>query len=123
MADAKKPTTAFWAIKHYPSGGFLPRPSSSDHEWHSTTKLEPSLTEPPRLYTRRGDAEKAMRWWVLGILRRTTREVCEDPAAGLVVEVAGTRFALEPQAHRAVGHVSVVPMLVTQDFRDWKNRP
>lgn len=51
----------FFAIKHKPSGGFLPQMSS-----YGFTRCEPSLIEPPRLFPKMGPARQALDRWLKG---------------------------------------------------------
>lgn len=51
----------FLAIRHNPSGGFLPQMTS-----YGFTRCNPSLTEPPRLFTKPGAAKQALDRWLEG---------------------------------------------------------
>lgn len=51
----------FLAIRHNPSGGFLPQMTS-----YGFTRCNPSLTEPPRLFTKPGAATQALNRWLEG---------------------------------------------------------
>ena len=50
-----------FAIRHKPSGGFLPVVR------YGYTHSEPSETAIPRLFTTRGGAQRALTWWLKGI--------------------------------------------------------
>ena len=49
-----------FAIKHKPSGGFLPEVSKG------YTFSEPDTTSVPRLFTTKGGAKRALTWWLKG---------------------------------------------------------
>lgn len=51
----------FLAIRHTPSGGFLPQMAS-----YGFTRCEPTTEEPPRLFTRPGAAKQALDRWLEG---------------------------------------------------------
>lgn len=55
------PRNLFFAIRHKPSGGFLPQMAS-----YGMTRTEPSLTEPPRLFTTKKGCEQSLRRWLEG---------------------------------------------------------
>lgn len=54
-------TARFLAIRHNPSGGFLPQMTS-----YGFTRCSPSKTEPPRLFTKPGAAKQALDRWLQG---------------------------------------------------------
>lgn len=51
----------FLAIRHKPSGGFLPQMTS-----YGFTRQEPTLEAPPRLFTKPGAATQALDRWLAG---------------------------------------------------------
>lgn len=51
----------FLAIRHKPSGGFLPQMTS-----YGFTRASPSTTEPPRLFVKPGAATQALNRWLEG---------------------------------------------------------
>lgn len=53
----------FLAIRHKPSGGFLPSVKG-----YGFTRTEPSLEEPPRLFTKMGPCKQALSKWLEGEL-------------------------------------------------------
>jgi hypothetical protein len=53
----------YLAIRHRPSGGFLPNVRG-----YGFTRTEPTLTEPPRLFTKKGPATQALKYWLQGEL-------------------------------------------------------
>lgn len=56
-----KNTRYFFAIRHKPSGGFLPQMTS-----YGFTRCTPTLTEPPRLFSKHGPARQALDRWLQG---------------------------------------------------------
>lgn len=52
---------SFFAIRHKPSGRFLPAINS-----YGFTRTEPSASDPPRLFVRKGSATQALDWWLEG---------------------------------------------------------
>lgn len=61
------PRVHFLAIKHRPSGGFLPAVRG-----YGFTRTVPSLTEPPRLFTKHGPCRQALAYWLEGELYEGT---------------------------------------------------
>jgi hypothetical protein len=57
----------YWAIRHKPSGGFLPagRKRGFTHD-------QPSTELPPRLFTKRRAAKAALRCWLMGDWKEET---------------------------------------------------
>lgn len=51
----------FFAIRHVPTGGFLPQGKGRGY-----THDAPSLTRPPRLFEQVSAAERALTWWLKG---------------------------------------------------------
>lgn len=51
----------FLAIRHRPSGGLLPNVRG-----YGFTRVEPSATEPPRLFVRQSSAKQALNYWLEG---------------------------------------------------------
>lgn len=51
----------FFAIRHKPSGGYLPQQNS-----YGFTRTEPSCSEPPRLFSKIGPCKQALDRWVQG---------------------------------------------------------
>lgn len=58
-----QPRRFFLAIRHKPSGGFLPVVSG-----YGFTRCEPTLNEPPRLFCKKGPAKQALDRWLEGTL-------------------------------------------------------
>jgi hypothetical protein len=56
----------FWAIKHRPSGHYLPQ---SDRTSGGFTHFEPQdpCVRPPRLFQKERSAMQALRWWLMGV--------------------------------------------------------
>lgn len=57
----------FLAIRHKPSGGFLPSVRG-----YGFTRTEPTLTEPPRLFEKSGPCRQALNRWLEGELYEGT---------------------------------------------------
>lgn len=51
----------YFAIRHKPSGGFLPQMAA-----YGFTRTSPSLDEPPRLFTTKKGCEQSLRRWLEG---------------------------------------------------------
>lgn len=51
----------FLAIRHRPSGGLLPNVRG-----YGFTKVDPSTTEPPRLFVKPAAAKQALNYWLQG---------------------------------------------------------
>lgn len=51
----------YLAIRHKPSGGFLPTSRG-----YGFTREKPSLNKPPRLFVRPSSATQALEWWLEG---------------------------------------------------------
>lgn len=62
----------FWAIKHVPTGRFLPAPRGRGGR--GGTHVEASDGETPRLFRREQDAKVALKWWLQGRVFVTVRE-------------------------------------------------
>lgn len=59
----------FFAIKHLPSGGFLPaRGTGKRGDTRGYTHDEPSTEKPPRLFTSERSAKLALGQWLAGPL-------------------------------------------------------
>lgn len=56
-----RPRIHYLAIRHNPSGGFLPQMTS-----YGFTRCAPSLVDPPRLFTKIGAAKQALDRWLQG---------------------------------------------------------
>lgn len=63
----------YLAIRHKPSGGFLPSTRG-----YGFTREDPSLTKPPRLFVRNSSARQALDYWLEG----EHYEGTEDPESG-----------------------------------------
>lgn len=63
MYPSSTPRKFFLAIKHRPSGGFLPAVRG-----YGFTRTKPSLEEAPRLFTKIGPAKQALSYWLEGEL-------------------------------------------------------
>jgi len=55
----------FYAIRHKPSGGFLPEVGKG------YTSSEPNTVDVPRLFTTKGGAKRALAWWLKGMFWTT----------------------------------------------------
>lgn len=53
----------FFAIRHKPSGGFLPSVKG-----YGFTRTGPTLAEPPRLFAKMGPCKQALTYWLEGEL-------------------------------------------------------
>jgi hypothetical protein len=62
----------FWAIKHVPTGCFLPAPRGRGGR--GGTHVEASDAETPRLFRREQDAKTALKWWLQGAVVVTVSE-------------------------------------------------
>lgn len=51
----------YFAIRHKPSGGFLPQMAS-----YGFTRAAPSVSDPPRLFTTKKGCEQSLRRWLEG---------------------------------------------------------
>jgi hypothetical protein len=51
----------FLAIRHKPSGGLLPNVRG-----YGFTRVDPSTSEPPRLFVRMASAKQALNYWLQG---------------------------------------------------------
>lgn len=63
----KSPRAYFLAIRHKPSGGFLPSVRG-----YGFTRTEPSSTDPPRLFEKPGPCRQALNRWLEGELYEGT---------------------------------------------------
>jgi hypothetical protein len=53
----------FYAIRHKPTGHFLPQPP---HMGRGFTHTEPTDKHPPRLHSSLNSAKQALGWWLEG---------------------------------------------------------
>lgn len=54
---------AFYAIRHLPSGGFLPEV----HKGYTFSEPSTKECDVPRLFTTKAGAKRALSWWLKGI--------------------------------------------------------
>lgn len=82
-----------FAIRHKPSGGFLPGLPSGLRAGYTST--EPTTHDVPRLFIDKGAANRALTWWLKGTIYvnryQSTNpdswgEVCEDWKEELIPE-------------------------------------
>ncbi len=64
----------YFAIKHVPSGGFLPQPKNG----RGGTHVAPTTKLPPRLFTRELDARNCLTWWLRGKIHTTYIDAWEE---------------------------------------------
>lgn len=83
----------FLAIRHIPSGGFLPAQTS-----YGFTRTEPTLVDPPRLFTKKGPAKQALARWLEGALYEGNYD--EDTNE--------TSLKLVPRPHRRAAEMEIV---------------
>lgn len=89
--------TKYFAIKHIPSGDFLP-----EYTGRGYTSCEPCSNVPPRLFTTQGGAKCALTWWLQGrtsVLR--TRDYFGE---------YDETWHTESEAHRKPADMKIVPM-------------
>jgi len=65
---------SFFAIRHRPTGRFLPALNS-----YGFTRCEPSATDPPRLFSRQSSASQALNWWLEGEVYEVIQEDLDSP--------------------------------------------
>jgi len=58
---------AFYAIRHLPSGGFLPE----IHKGYTFSEPSTKECDIPRLFTTKAGAKRALTWWLRGTLHVT----------------------------------------------------
>lgn len=83
----------FLAIRHKPSGGFLPNVKG----W-GFTRTQPSLTEPPRLFAKMGPLKQALDNWLQG--EQFEVDAFEDDSV--------TRIRVVPRPERRAKDMEVV---------------
>jgi hypothetical protein len=67
-----QPITTFWAVRHKPTGYYLPdRPTSRSH-------VEPSADLPPRLFHKESAAKTFLNFWLKGRWRAIARNNLGD---------------------------------------------
>jgi hypothetical protein len=88
-----------FAIKHKPTGGFLPEHSGRGYTW-----TEPSLWLVPRLFLDAGAAKRALTWWLKG----TTTVARNRDYFGEYDEV----WTTEVEQHRKAEDMEVVKVLL-----------
>lgn len=71
----------YFAIRHNPSGGFLPAVKG-----YGFTRTRPTLDEPPRLFTKIGPCTQALNYWLEG---EHSEDLAFDPSEGsnLIIRV------------------------------------
>jgi hypothetical protein len=97
VSPQTKPRKFFLAIKHKPSGGYLPQMAS-----YGFTRTEPSLDEPPRLFTKPGAARQALDRWLAG----AWFEGAENSDGELSIQVV-------PQQGRRAADMEIVELELT----------
>lgn len=60
----------FYALRHKPTGHFLPQPP---HKGRGFTNTEPTDKHPPRLHCSLNSARQALDWWLSGKWRCINR--------------------------------------------------
>jgi len=91
-----------FAIRHKPTGGFLPEVG------RSYTHSEPSTTRIPRLFNSKGGAKCALTWWLMGATTVQVKygSVYED-------EICPS-WDTVPKPHRIGPDMEVVPLLLSE---------
>ena len=102
-----KSTGYFFAIRHKPSGGFLPQMGS-----YGFTRTEPSLTEAPRLFAKIGPCKQALDRWLEG-----------EWFEGAPNEDGETKIRVIRRPERRADHMEIVEVaLVATSLADSKLR-
>jgi len=95
--------TTFYAIRHKPSGGYIPVARGRGATW-----VEPSTTKPPRLFETLHDAQVALTWWLKGgAYNRFERRW--DPTSGADDVII---LQVKVKAHRIPADMQLVPIEV-----------
>jgi hypothetical protein len=96
----------FLAIRHKPSGGFLP-----NIRGYGFTKTEPTLLEPPRLFVRMGSAKQALKYWLEGEL---TERPDHDADFGDQLIIHCKRRPDRRAEHMEVVEIELIPRTLTE---------
>lgn len=89
-----------WAIRHKPTGGFMPTFSGRAGGTH----VEPTSTKPPRLFGRHQDAKAALDWWLEG--KVTARYSFDGEFDG--------DLSFKKQKHRTAEDMEIIEVTVSQ---------
>lgn len=105
----------FLAIRHKPSGGFLPSVNS-----YGFTRTEPTKDHPPRLFTKQSAATQALNAWLEGEWFETEVDV-DNSIFG--EETKTTRIRVQPVAGRTPAAMEIVEIeLVVRSLSEAKLR-
>ena len=95
-------TFTFYAIKHIPSGKFLPESK------HGYTHVDPTDKVPPRLFTKKRNAQVALTFWLKGkFVEHWSQGGYYDPDPELYYDA-------EPVPGRKKEDMKVVEMVLTE---------
>lgn len=97
-----------WAIKHTPSGAFLPAPRGRGGR--GGTHVEIGDDGPPRLFDKEASAKSALRYWLDGAIT-VSQTSYGDPWEGY--EYDEDRH-LEPKPHRVAEDMKVVRVAICE---------
>ena len=95
----------FFAIRHNPSGGFLPELSGVRAGF---THTEPELDSVPRLFTSEAGARRALTWWLKGVTSVYRGQSTNPDSWGEYEEDWSTTV----EEHRKAEDMEVVPVLL-----------
>lgn len=93
-----KPRSFFLAIRHIPTGGFLPAVKG-----YGFTRTSPTLEDPPRLFSKRGPCNQALTRWLEGELF----EGVDDDEG-----VLSLRLVRRPERSRAAMEIVEIELVV-----------
>lgn len=96
--------TEFFAIRHKPTGHYLPEHGSRKGRGGYTND-EPDPNKPPRMFASKHHAESALIWWLKGIVGVSYHY---DSYDGDYDEIK----TMEPMPHRKAEDMEIVPVRV-----------
>lgn len=101
----------YWAIRHKPTGYYLPEPLSGQSGKPGYTSTEPCSPEqlPPRLFCTEGGAHKALTWWLKGKVYVSKTFV---PSSFLGPEEYEETWSIHEEPERKKEDMEVVPMVL-----------
>lgn len=101
-----------YAIKHKPSGGFLPELSGQRAGYTYTEPVKPNESYGhPRLFETRGAARRALAWWLKGV---TTVNVSITPSTAFGPEDYDEDWHTEEKPDRKAEDMEIVPVLLME---------
>lgn len=98
----------FFAIRHKPTGGYLPEITGVRAGY---THTEPETHSVPRLFLDKAAAQRALTWWLKGATSVWRGQSSNPDSWGEYEE----DWSTEPQEHRKAEDMEVVPVLVKLD--------